>query len=91
MTREDAVALIAEKTGATKARSAMALDALIDAITDSVRTTGYAKIHRLCAIEVVDRAARSGRNPRTGEPVAIAARRVVTIRPLRALREAIKK
>ena len=89
MTREDMVALIAEKTGASKVRSALALDAVIDALTDSVRTTGYAKIHRLCAFEVVERAARSGRNPRTGEPVAIEARRVVAIRPLRALREAI--
>jgi DNA-binding protein HU-beta len=91
MTREDVIASIAERTGSSKVRAANTLDAVIDGLTESIRRTGHAKIHRLCSFSMVDRAPRTARNPRRGEAVRIAARRVVTIRPLRALRNAVER
>lgn len=91
MTKDDVVALIAEKTGCSKARATHALDAVIDGLTESIRQTGYAKIHRLCSFSLVDRAPRTARNPRTGEVVPVAARRVVKIKPLQALRAAVER
>ncbi|HDR9068229.1 MULTISPECIES: HU family DNA-binding protein [Burkholderia cepacia complex] len=91
MTKDELVALIAERTGASKARAASALEAVIDGLTTSIRRDGYAKIHRLCSFSLVKRAPRKGRNPRTGEVVPVPARRVVKIKPLQALRDAVER
>lgn len=91
MTKDELVALIAERTGASKARAASALEAVIDGLTTSIRRDGYAKIHRLCSFSLVKRAPRKARNPRTGEVVPVPARRVVKIKPLQALRDAVER
>ncbi|NRF83767.1 HU family DNA-binding protein [Burkholderia gladioli] len=91
MTKDEVVALIAERTGASKARAANALEAVIDGLTASIRSDGYAKIHRLCSFSLVERAPRKARNPRTGEVVPIPARKVVKIKPLQALRDAVER
>lgn len=91
MTKDEVVALIAEKTGSSKARAAEAIEAVVDGLTESIRKTGYAKIHRLCSFSLVERAPRTARNPRTGEVVPVAARKVVRIKPLRALRDAVER
>ncbi|HDR9034216.1 TPA: HU family DNA-binding protein [Burkholderia vietnamiensis] len=91
MTKDELVALIAERTGASKARAASALEAVIDGLTTSIRRDGYAKIHRLCSFTLVKRAPRKGRNPRTGEVVPVPARQVVKIKPLQALRDAVER
>ncbi|NIF40205.1 HU family DNA-binding protein [Burkholderia sp. Tr-862] len=91
MTKDEVVALIAERTGASKARAASALEAVIDGLTTSIRRDGYAKIHRLCSFSLVERAPRTARNPRTGEVVPVPARQVVKIKPLQALRDAVER
>jgi DNA-binding protein HU-beta len=91
MTREEVIALIAKQTGCSKARATVALDAVVDGLTESIKRTGYAKIHRLCSFSLVDRAPRTARNPRTGAVVPVAARRVVRIKPLQALRDAVEQ
>lgn len=91
MTKDEVVALIAEKTGSSKARAAEAIEAVVDGLTESIRKTGYAKIHRLCSFSLVERAPRTARNPRTGEVVPVAARKVVRIKPLQALRDAVER
>lgn len=91
MTKDEMVALIADRTGASKARAADALEALVNGLTASIKKSGYAKVHRLCSFSLVLRAPRTARNPRTGEVVRIEARTVVKISPLKALREAVER
>lgn len=91
MTKDEMVALIAERTGSSKARAADALEALVDGLIASIKNSGYAKVHRLCSFSLVERAPRTARNPRTGDVVPIAARTVVKVKPLRALRDAVER
>ena len=51
---------------------------------EEVVITGFGKF------EVTERAARTGRNPRTGDPVEIAACKVVKFKPSKSLKESVK-
>ena len=91
MKKEDLVRLIAEKTGATKAQATEAYEGVVQAIIQAIQTTGYANIMNLCSFSLVVRARRVARNPRTGEQVVIPAGKVVKIKPMKALRDAVEK
>jgi len=89
MNRRDLIAAMAERTGTTKAEAEAALSAFVDIVTETVATgdpvtiTGFAKFAR------VDRAARMGRNPATGEAIQIKASRKVRVTPLKAFKDAV--
>lgn len=91
MTKTELIEKIYEKAGLpTKAKSEEALDATIAAITecltagDSITLTGFG------SFKVTKRAARKGRNPRTGEEIQIAPCSVVKFTPGKNLKEAVK-
>ena len=71
--RSDLVAAIAAKACLTKTEADAALTAFQDVLVESVASGEGAKITGLFAVERVERAARTGRNPRTGEEIAIPA------------------
>jgi len=89
MNRRDLIAAMAERTGSTKAEAEASLSAFVDIVTETVATgdpvtiTGFAKFAR------VDRAARMGRNPATGEAIQIKASRKVRVTPLKAFKDAV--
>ena len=58
-------------------------------IKDSLIEGEEVKLPHFATFGLRDKVARPGRNPRTGEPVEVSARRVVTFRPSRSLRRAI--
>lgn len=74
----------------TKAKTEDVLDAVINALRealidgDSITFTGFG------SFKVVDRAARKGRNPRTGEEITIPASKVVKFTPGKTLKDSIK-
>lgn len=76
--------------GGTKADAERAVEAVIDAITDALKKGQEASIARLGIFEAKMRAARTGRNPRTGETIQIPAMRVPKFRAAKALKDAIK-
>ena len=91
MTKAELVDKIYAKSGLpTKAKSEAALDATIEAITecltagDSITLTGFG------SFKVTKRAARKGRNPRTGKEIEIAPCTVVEFTPGKTLKEAVK-
>lgn len=88
--KEELVKVLAEQTGVSKQRAAAAFDALLARIQAELLGTGYVNLPNLCSFAVVRRAARVARNPRTGEAVKVGASQVVRIRPMRALRDAIR-
>ena len=72
---------IAEETGLAKKTVATVVDALTREITDAVGKNGArVRLAGLGTFDVVERAARTGRHPRTGEPMTIAAKRRLRFR-----------
>ena len=87
MTKQDLVNFIAEETGLTKADSTRALDAFMMGITEGLKKEGKVALTGFVTFEVKQKAAREGRNPRTGETVKIAARKAVAIKAGSKLKE----
>ena len=89
MNRRELVAVLAERTETDKRAADAALQAFIDVVTETVASgepvaiSGFAKFAR------VDRAARMGRNPQTGEAIRIKASRRVRVTPLKAFKDAV--
>lgn len=87
MNKKELVAAVAEQTGQDRKAVEGVLDSVLDTIGehmaagDPVNLPGFAKFAR------VDRPARMGRNPSTGESIHIAAKSVVKITPLKALKD----
>jgi DNA-binding protein HU-beta len=73
MNKDDLVNAVAHATDTSKADVAKAVGAVFDAISGSLRNGDTVKVSGFGNFSVTDRSARQGRNPRTGEPVQIAA------------------
>ena len=69
--RTDLVAAIADKAGLKKTEADAALSALQDVLVESLTKGEAVKVTGLLSVERVERAARTGRNPRTGATVRI--------------------
>ncbi|SNS96670.1 DNA-binding protein HU-beta [Micrococcales bacterium KH10] len=73
LNRSDVVSAIAGKSGLTKTQADEALSAFQEVLLEAVASGEGIKLTGLLAVERVERAARTGRNPRTGEEIAIPA------------------
>ncbi|PFG17852.1 DNA-binding protein HU-beta [Propionicimonas paludicola] len=81
MIRRELVAEVADKTGLSAHSAQAAVDALLEVIVDEVAAGRPVILAGFGTFEARDRAARTGRNPRTGEPMEIAAARVPVFKP----------
>ena len=77
MTLDEIAGSLGEKLGIPKAQAAQAIHGLTEIIADGLKKGERVALPNLGALSVSDRPARSGRNPRTGEAITIAARKVV--------------
>jgi DNA-binding protein HU-beta len=87
MSKSDLVNHMADKAGISKASAADALDALVAAIEDGI-AGGSMRVPGLGTFTKRHRAARTGRNPRTGEPIQIAASYSVGFKAAKNLKDA---
>ncbi len=76
--------------GGTKVDSERAMEAIIEAITETLKKGEEVSISGLGIFSVKQRAARQARNPRTGETVQVPAMRVPKFRPSKHLKDAVK-
>ncbi len=91
MTKAELVAKIHAKAGLpTKAQAETALDALIATLTEAMKAGDSVTFTGFGSFKVTERAARKGRNPRTGQEINIPAAKAVKFTPGKALKEAIK-
>ena len=90
MTKLELITKIAEKSDLSKMEAGKALDALIATITDALKAGDKVAIPNLGTFQVKEHAARTGHNPRTGEKVEIAAKKVPAFKPAKALKDAIE-
>ena len=89
MKKSDIVAQVATQASLSKADAAGALDAVLSAIADALARGDSVSIAGFGTFSVKERAARNGRNPRTGEAIAIAASKVPSFKPGKGLRDAV--
>ena len=89
MNKGELVSAVAGKAGLSKAQAGQALDAVIASITEALGRGEEVKIVGFGTFLVADRAAGMGRNPRTGERVAIAASKTPKFKAGAGLRSAV--
>lgn len=89
MTKTLLVDYIAEETGLTKADSARALEAMMNGVVKGLKEEGKVTLTGFCTFTAVKKAAKTGRNPRTGEAVQIPARVAATIKAGSKLKDAL--
>lgn len=87
--RTELVSAVAQKASLSKAQADAALSALQDVILESVARGEVVRLTGLLSVERVDRAARTGRNPRTGEEIHIPAGYGVKLTAGSALKKAV--
>ncbi len=87
MTKSQITATLAEKTGLAKAQISSVMDAQAD-LAYAEAAEGYT-IPGIGKLVLVDRAARTGRNPATGETIQIPAKKVLKFRIAKACKDAV--
>ena len=87
MTKSQIIAAVAEKADISKAQAKDALEGLAELAYEGA-TDGFT-IPGIGKLVIVDRTARMGRNPATGETIHIAAKRVLKFRIAKAAKDAV--
>jgi nucleoid DNA-binding protein len=90
MNKADIIAKVHHSLGTTRAEAERAVDIMIDSIVSTLKEGGEVSVAGLGIFATKARAAREGRNPRTGATIRIAATRTAKFRPAKALKDAIR-
>lgn len=90
MHKPELVAAMAQAAGISRGAAAAALDGLLEAIGASLRDGEPVQLVGFGTFSVRDRPARTGRNPRTGEAIEIAASRAPAFNASAALKAALR-
>lgn len=91
MNRTDLASTIAQKTGVSVKDANSVITGLNDVILEAVGRGEKIQLPGLLTIEVVDRAARTGRNPQTGEELQIPASKAAKVTAGTKLKAAAKQ
>ena len=89
MNKSELIDHIAEKADLSKAAAGRALEALIAGVKTTLKKGGSVSLVGFGTFAVTKRAARSGRNPRTGATIKIKAAKVPKFRAGKALKDAV--
>ncbi|GAB2189954.1 HU family DNA-binding protein [Sessilibacter sp. MAH2] len=89
MNKSELIEAIAESADIPKAAAGRALDAMVDAVTTALKDGDQVVLVGFGTFSVKDRAARTGRNPQTGAPIEIAAAKIPSFKPGKALKDAV--
>ncbi|MBM4287371.1 MAG: HU family DNA-binding protein [Deltaproteobacteria bacterium] len=90
MTKAELIAQVASQAKLNKAETEKALGALLQGMRNILQTEGRLALPGFGVFTVNDRPARTGRNPKTGEPLEIAAGKAVKFKPGKTLKEVVK-
>ncbi|WP_118182583.1 HU family DNA-binding protein [Paraburkholderia phosphatilytica] len=89
MNKQELIDAVASSTGASKAATGETIDALIDTITKAVAKGDGVQLVGFGSFSQGSRAARTGRNPATGETINIAAAKTVKFTAGKAFKDAV--
>lgn len=90
MNKSDLIEAMAEAADISKSAAGRALDAMTDAIAVALKNGDTVSLIGFGTFSVKERAARTGRNPQTGETIEIAASKTPSFKAGKALKEALK-
>ena len=91
MNKKDLITAIAEETSMTKKDVAIVVDAAFDKITAAMVAGDKVQLMGFGTFETRERGERTGKNPRTGESVTIAACKAPAFKAGKALKDAVNK
>ena len=89
MNKSELIEHIAKHADISKAAASRALDATVGAVKTTLKKGGTVSLVGFGTFAVTKRAARTGRNPRTGAAIKIKSAKVTKFRPGKALKEAL--
>ena len=89
MTKSQLIDAIAEKAGLSKADASKALSATLEAVTDALKAGEKVALIGFGTFSVSLRAARTGKNPQTGEAIAIPASKSAKFKAGQQLKDAV--
>lgn len=90
MNKQDIAEKVNTVLGGTKADAERAVEAMIEAVVSALKKNEEVSIAGLGIFKTKMRAARTARNPRTGETVQVPSMRVPKFQPAKALKEAVR-
>lgn len=89
MNKAELIGSIADKSGLSKADASKALDAFVDSVTEGLSNGDRIALVGFGSWSVEQRDARTGRNPRTGDTIQIAAKKVIKFKAGAGLANAV--
>ena len=89
MNKSELVEKMAAGAQINKREATDALDQFISAVTEALSIEGSLSLAGFGTFKVVERSARAGRNPKTGESIQVDAKRVVTFKPSDLLKKSV--
>jgi DNA-binding protein HU-beta len=87
--KSELIEAIAASADIPKAAATRALDAMVDTVTESLKKGDSVSLVGFGTFSVKERAARTGRNPQTGQPIQISAAKVPTFKAGKALKDSV--
>ncbi|HMP67384.1 MAG TPA: HU family DNA-binding protein [Candidatus Paceibacterota bacterium] len=90
MNKANIVEKVHQLLGGTKVQAEQVVDTVFDSIVASIKSGEEVSVAGFGIFSSKDRAARTARNPRTGESITVPAMRVPKFRAAKALKEAVK-
>ena len=90
MTKTEVVAAVAAKSELSKKDAEKAVNAFIDAVSETLKSGDKVQLVGFGTFEVRERAEREGKNPATGEAIHIAATKVPAFKAGKALKDLVK-
>ena len=91
MNKSELIDAIAASADIPKAAASRALDAMVESVTESLKQGDSVSLVGFGTFSVKERAARTGRNPQTGQPIEIAASVAPAFKPATAFKQAVAK
>lgn len=91
MNKQELVEFIAKQCDFTKTDANRAVEAFVDGVKTSLKKGGKVSLVGFGTFQISKRAASTGRNPRTGEPIKISARKSPKFKAGKELKEAVNK
>ena len=91
MNKSELIAAVAKQADLTKKDAEAAVNAVTGAITDALKAGDKVQLVGFGTFETRARAARTGKNPRTGEAIEIAASKVPAFKAGKALKDTVNK
>ena len=91
MNKSQLIEAVAQNSGLKKSQAEAAVKAFTDAVTEALKAGDKVQLVGFGTFEVRERAAKEGRNPKTGETIKIAATKVPAFKAGAALKAKIAK